>query len=340
MISDAQHRQLYDYLEGSLSQEQSAALESELAQSPELQEELALKRAILAAIQEEGREELRGFLKERLFEESTDKQTGLWLVAAATVATLIVSTLIISGQFGAGQFLKNQSMVEAEQMEADGELPPSRIKAYKRKNEPSALSELDSLNYLPGEAMAINEDSEMAADLAQSDDITFNFGDAAPPLSEAPRPMSLGSTRIKIIDLGYAVAANSAPAAVRPSVSRQRVDAATAGRIAEAESSLDSKDTLPSKPKPKAAVYARVEWFSQSSDDPAAPMAKRLTAANERVYQIFNLSAENYLILHLNGLYYLSLDNRYYSLPLKENTLQPLVVISDPALVSLLEQSE
>ncbi|MFZ9971221.1 MAG: hypothetical protein ACO3GK_07940, partial [Bacteroidia bacterium] len=76
MISDAQHRQLYDYLEGSLSQEQSAALESELAQSPELQEELALKRAILAAIQEEGREELRGFLKERLFEESTDKQTG------------------------------------------------------------------------------------------------------------------------------------------------------------------------------------------------------------------------------------------------------------------------
>lgn len=334
MMNDAQHRQLYDYLEGSLSEEERVALERELESSEELRAELALKKAIMEAIQEEGRDELRGFLKERLFEESTDKQTGLWLVAAATVATLIVSTLIISGQFGQGGFLKSKAMAESEMANQDSDLPPSRVKKYRRKYEPSALSELDSVSILDPAAVAIMDvptesyDAEMAENHA-APDMNMSMADDIQPM---------GYARVKIIDLGYTEIESE-----RPSSTAKRA-APAAGRVAAAESSVaDTVVRSQQVQRARSDRYAKVEFFSTpSSDDPkpTAPPSVMLMAGTERSYHIFNTMAENYLVIFLNGAYYLSMNNEYYALPAKANTQKPLVKVEDARILSLLEQSE
>ncbi len=336
MMNDAQHRQLYDYLEGSLSEEDRVALERELESSEELRAELALKKAIMEAIQEEGRDELRGFLQERLFEESTDKQTGLWLVAAATVATLIVSTLIISGQFGQGGFLKSKAMVDSEMANQDSDLPPSRVKKYRRKYEPSALSELDSVSILDPAAVAIMEVPAEANDL----DIAENHGapDMNMPISMADDIQPMGYARVKIIDLGYTEIESE-----RPSSTAKRA-APAAGRVAAAEPSV-ADTVVRSQPLQRARSdrYAKVEFFSTpSSDDPkpSAPPSVMLIEGTERTYHIFNTMAENYLVIFLNGTYYLSMNNEYYALPAKTNTQKPLAKVEDARILSLLEQSE
>jgi hypothetical protein len=336
MMNDAQHRLLYDYLEGSLSNEERVALERELESSEELRAELAMKRAIMDAIQEEGRDELRGFLKERLFEESTDKQTGLWLVAAATVATLIVSTLIISGQFGQGGFLKTKAMVESEMANQDSDLPPSRIKKYRRKNEPSALSELDSVSILDPAAVAMMEVPDETHDMQVTEN--SDRADMAAPNSAADDVLPMTFARVKVIDLGYAEIESE-----RPSSAAKRSIAA-AGQVASAE--LAVADTaVRSQPVQRARSdrYAKVEFFSTpSSDDPVptAPPSVMLVAGTERSYHIFNAMAENYLVIFLNGTYYLSMNNEYYSLPSKANVKKPLTRVEDVRILNLLEQSE
>jgi len=335
MMTDAQHRQLYDYLEGSLSEEERVALERELESSEELRAELALKKAVMEAIQEEGRDELRGFLKERLFEESTDKQTGLWLVAAATVATLIVSTLIISGQFGQGGFLKSNAMAESEMANQDSDLPPSRVKKYRRKYEPSALSELDSVSILDPAAVAVMEVP------TESYDVDMAENHAAPDMniSMADDIQPMGYARVKIIDLGY----RETEAESLPSTAKRAAPAA--GRVAAA-TELGQADTVARSQqvqKARSDRYAKVEFFSTpSSDDPkpTAPPSVMLMAGTERTYHIFNTMAENYLVIFLNGTYYLSMNNEYYALPAKANTQKPLVKVEDARILSLLEQSE
>ena len=337
MMNDAQHRQLYDYLEGSLSEQERVALERELESSEELRAELALKKAIMEAIQEEGRDELRGFLKERLFEESTDKQTGLWLVAAATVATLIVSTLIISGQFGQGGFLKSKAMAESEMANQDSDLPPSRVKKYRRKYEPSALSELDSVSILDPAAVAIMEVPTDADDV----DMVENYG--APemdvPLSMPDDIQPMGYARVKIIDLGYAETESESH-----SVAAKRA-APAAGRVAAAAEPGAADTVIRSQQVQRARSdrYAKVEFFSTpSSDDPkpTAPPSVMLMAGTERSYHIFNAMAENYLVIFLNGTYYLSMNNEYYALPSKASVKKPLTQVEDARILRLLEQSE
>ena len=334
MINDAQHRQLYDYLEGSLSEEERVALERDLESSEDLRAELALKRAIMDAIQEEGRDELRGFLKERLFEESTDKQTGLWLVAAATVATLIISTLIISGQFGQGGFLKSKAMAESELANQDSDLPPSRVKKYRRKNEPSALSELDSVSILDPAAVAIMEVPTDEYDV----DMTENHGAPDMNISMADDIQPMGYARVKIIDLGYTEIESEKP------VSTAKRAAPAAGRVAAAEPAM--ADTLVRSQlvqRARSDRYAKVEFFSTpDSDDPKpmSPPSVMLISGTERSYHIFNTMAENYLVIFLNGNYYLSMNNEYYALPSKANTKKPLTRVDDARLLNLLEQSE
>lgn len=337
MMNDAQHRQLYDYLEGSLSEEDRVALERELESSEELRAELALKKAIMEAIQEEGRDELRGFLKERLFEESTDKQTGLWLVAAATVATLIVSTLIISGQFGQGGFLKSSVMAESEMANQDADLPPSRVKKYRRKYEPSALSELDSVSILDPAAVAV---MEVPTDV---NDVEMAENNGAPdrdmPISMADDIQPMGYARVRIIDLGYPEMESESA-----SVATKRA-APAAGRVAAA-AELGFADTVVRSQQVQRARsdrYAKVEFFSTpSSDDPKpmAPPSVMLLAGTERTYHIFNTMAENYLVIFLNGAYYLSMNNEYYALPSKASVKKPLTRVEDARILSLLEQSE
>jgi hypothetical protein len=199
------------------------------------------------------------------------------------------------------------------------------------------LSELDSVSILDPAAVAIMEVPTESYDV----DMTENHGapDMNMPISMADDVLPMSYARVKIIDLGYR---ESEAESVSSAAKRA---APAAGRVA-ASAELGMADTVARSQQVQRARsdrYAKVEFFSTpSSDDPkpTAPPSVMLLAGTERTYHIFNTMAENYLVIFLNGTYYLSMNNEYYALPAKANTQKPLVKVEDARILSLLEQSE
>jgi len=82
------------YFNFELSPEEEAEFLSEAKESPEVWEHIQFMQWMVEGIKEEGKDELRTFIANRIAEEKEESSGKFWYAAAAVVVTLVVSTII------------------------------------------------------------------------------------------------------------------------------------------------------------------------------------------------------------------------------------------------------
>ena len=123
------------YFNFELTPEEEAAFLEEAKENPEVWEHIQFMEWMVGGIQEEGKDELRTFIANRIAEEKEESSGKFWYAAAAVVVTLVVSTII------AWPYLQPSKMSEMAITANDQVAPDSTIAMNEEDNAETKKSE-------------------------------------------------------------------------------------------------------------------------------------------------------------------------------------------------------
>ena len=151
------------YFNFELTPEEEKAFLEEAKESPEVWEHIQFMQWMVEGIQEEGKDELKTFIANRIAEEKEESSGKFWYAAAAVVVTLVVSTII------AWPYLQQSKMSEIavssnnEQIAADSTIAMNEEGNAEAQKSEDSYSKVDSAVALYAEPQLSSDDDMVAS---------------------------------------------------------------------------------------------------------------------------------------------------------------------------------